>query len=29
MLTWENSIFINRSPQEVWDFLSNPANEPQ
>jgi len=29
MLTWENSIFINRSQQEVWDFLSNPANEPQ
>ncbi len=29
MLTWEHSIFINRPQQEVWDFLSNPANEPQ
>jgi carbon monoxide dehydrogenase subunit G len=26
MITWEKSIFINRSQQEVWDFISNPAN---
>ncbi len=26
MLTWENSIFINRPQQEVWDFISDPAN---
>jgi carbon monoxide dehydrogenase subunit G len=26
MLTWENSIFINRPQQEIWDFVSNPAN---
>jgi carbon monoxide dehydrogenase subunit G len=26
MLTWENSVFINRPQQEVWDFISNPAN---
>lgn len=29
MLTWENSIFINRPQQEVWDFISNPANNIQ
>ncbi len=26
MITWENSIFINRPNQEVWDFMSKPAN---
>ncbi len=26
MLTWENSIYIDRPQQEVWDFISNPAN---
>jgi carbon monoxide dehydrogenase subunit G len=26
MITWENSIFINRPQQEVWDFVSNIAN---
>jgi carbon monoxide dehydrogenase subunit G len=26
MLTWENSVFINRPQQEVWDFISDPAN---
>ena len=26
MLAWEKSIFINRPQQEVWDFISNPAN---
>ena len=26
MITWEESIIINRPQQEVWDFLSNPAN---
>ncbi len=26
MLKWENSIIINRPQQEVWDFISNPAN---
>ncbi len=29
METIENSGFINRPPQEVWDFVSNPANAPQ
>ncbi len=29
MATYEKSIFINRPPQEVWDFFSNPANAPQ
>ncbi len=29
MITWENSIFINRPQQEVWDFVSNPANDTQ
>ncbi len=28
MLTWKNSIFINRPQQEIWDFISNPANFP-
>ena len=27
MLTFERSIFINRPPQEVFDFMSNPAND--
>ncbi len=26
MITWKNGIFINRPQQEVWDFISNPAN---
>ena len=26
MITWEKSKFINRPQQEVWDFISNPAN---
>jgi carbon monoxide dehydrogenase subunit G len=29
MKTFENSIFINRPQQEVFDYLSNPANDPQ
>ncbi len=29
MTTFETSIFINRPPQEVWDFISNPANNSQ
>ena len=29
MITLESSIFINRPQQEVWDFLSNPANNTQ
>ena len=29
MATYEKSIFINRPPQEVWDFFSNPANSSQ
>jgi carbon monoxide dehydrogenase subunit G len=27
MFTFEKSIFINRPPQEVWDFMSDPAND--
>jgi ligand-binding SRPBCC domain-containing protein len=26
MTTFETSIFINRPPQDVWDFYTNPAN---
>jgi carbon monoxide dehydrogenase subunit G len=26
MITWEKNKFINRPPQEVWDFISDPAN---
>lgn len=26
MVTYEKIIFINRPQQEVWDFVSNPAN---
>ena len=26
MATFETSIFINRPPQEVWDFFTDPAN---
>jgi carbon monoxide dehydrogenase subunit G len=26
MVTYELDIFINRPPQEVWDFYTNPAN---
>ena len=29
MVTFEKSIFINRPQQEVFDFVSNPANEIQ
>ncbi len=29
MFTYEKSIFIDRPQQEVFDFLSNPANDPQ
>ncbi len=29
MFMFENSIFINRPQQEVWDFYSNPANNTQ
>ena len=29
MITLEKSIFINRPPQEVWDFMINPANMSQ
>jgi carbon monoxide dehydrogenase subunit G len=28
MLTWENSVLINRPQQEVWEFISDPANFP-
>ena len=26
MITFENSIFINRPSQEIFDFVANPAN---
>ena len=29
MITYEISIFINRPQQEVWDFITNPANNIQ
>ena len=29
MYTFESSIFINRPPQDVFDFMNNPANSPQ
>lgn len=29
MYKFESSIFINRSQQEVFDYVSNPANIPQ
>ena len=29
MIAFEKSIFINRPQQEVFDFVSNPANDPQ
>ena len=29
MVTFEKSIFINRPQQEVFDFVSNPANDAQ
>ncbi len=29
MFTYEKSIFIDRPQQEVWDFVSNPLNDPQ
>jgi len=28
MYTFEHSTFINRPPQEVHDFITNPANTP-
>ncbi len=27
MVIFEKSIFINRPPQQVWDFVTNPAND--
>jgi carbon monoxide dehydrogenase subunit G len=27
MITFEKSLFINHPPQEVFDFVSNPAND--
>jgi carbon monoxide dehydrogenase subunit G len=29
MAMHKTSIFINRPPQEVWDFVTNPANNSQ
>jgi uncharacterized protein YndB with AHSA1/START domain len=29
METFETSIVINRPPKEVWDFYTNPANNPK
>jgi carbon monoxide dehydrogenase subunit G len=29
MATFDTSIFINRPPQEVWDYFTNPANDNQ
>ena len=29
MYTFEKSIFINRPPQEIFDFITNPANDAQ
>ena len=29
MFTYEKSLLINRPQQEVFDFVSNPANNPQ
>lgn len=29
MYKFESSIFINRPPQEVFDYCSNPANQPK
>jgi carbon monoxide dehydrogenase subunit G len=29
MISFDNSLFINRPQQEVFDFLSNPANDAQ
>jgi carbon monoxide dehydrogenase subunit G len=28
VITMENSIYIDRPPQVVWDFFTNPANSP-
>ena len=29
MFTFEHSIFINRPQEEIFDFVSDPANDPQ
>lgn len=29
MFTFETSVFVNRPQQEVYDFVSNPANDSQ
>jgi uncharacterized membrane protein len=29
MFTFERNIFINRPPQEVFDFMSDPTNDPK
>lgn len=27
MFTYEKTIFINRQPQEVFDYITNPDND--
>ena len=29
MYTFEHSVFINRPQEEVFEFLTNPANDPK
>src|SRR4030067_1481022 len=29
MIKFENSIFVNRTPQDVFDYVNNPANDAQ